>query len=410
MIEKFVFPLPPTLNEIIGTARSNIYASAKEKRNWTATIAVGCLGKQQFPGQVWIEFVWKIKNFRRDPDNIAAAAKFVMDGLVEGGIIKDDSLKFIMSPVLHWYKKGKDLVEIRVADHPIWNGQPLNLEAIQAQDQVPFAAISNEKSVEVDLPTIIPVTKMSESDLSSLNPVAEVPEIAELSTTSEIEIDESEISVITPVVVEILAEKPPVKPVQKMIDIDVDVLENVILEKDEEKIPSVNPVTEVIDVEPNLTDVEVETTEELSPVNPVTEVTDVELNLTNIEAEKTEELTSVRSVTEVIDLIVSILTDHEESGDEASKSLPAIVEEPELNIFTLFRLKEIANSINEQHEKCKSSPQTGLLHGRNAGEWLLKAKKLVSDANWSDWLKKNCQMSEKMAETYMAIAKNWLSF
>lgn len=128
MLSKFVFPLPPTLNEIIGTARSNIYASAKEKRAWTNRIAVECFGRKQFPDRVWVEFIWKIKNFRRDPDNISAAAKFVMDGLVEGGIIQDDSLKFIMSPVLHWYEKGEDLVQLHIADHPIWNGRIIDME------------------------------------------------------------------------------------------------------------------------------------------------------------------------------------------------------------------------------------------------------------------------------------------
>lgn len=128
MLSKFIFPLPPTLNEIIGTARTNVYASAKEKRAWTNRIAVECFGRRQFPDRVWIEFIWKIKNFRRDPDNISAAAKFVMDGLVEGGIIRDDSLKFIMSPVLHWYEKGEDLVQIHIADHPIWNGRLIDIE------------------------------------------------------------------------------------------------------------------------------------------------------------------------------------------------------------------------------------------------------------------------------------------
>ncbi|MFB2833518.1 hypothetical protein [Floridanema evergladense] len=134
MLSKFVFPLPPTLNEIIGTARSNIYASAKEKRAWTNRIAVECFGRKPFPDRVWVEFIWKIKNFRRDPDNISAAAKFVMDGLVEGGIIRDDSLKFIMSPVLHWYEKGEDLVEIHIADRPIWNGRIIDMENPQFQE------------------------------------------------------------------------------------------------------------------------------------------------------------------------------------------------------------------------------------------------------------------------------------
>lgn len=101
MIETFVFPLAPTLNQIIDTARSNIYSSAKEKRIWTGSTALLCQRKLQFPSKVWIEFVWKIKKFRRDLDNISSGAKFIMDGLVKGGIIQDDSLKFIMSPVLH---------------------------------------------------------------------------------------------------------------------------------------------------------------------------------------------------------------------------------------------------------------------------------------------------------------------
>ena len=65
--------------------------------------------------------MWKIKNFRRHPDNISGAAKFIMDGLVEKGIITGDSLKFIMSPVLHWYERGNNSVEVRIADHPVWN-------------------------------------------------------------------------------------------------------------------------------------------------------------------------------------------------------------------------------------------------------------------------------------------------
>ncbi len=121
-IETFIFPLPPTLNEIIASARRNRYASAKEKRCWTNAIAVDCYGRKRFPDKVWIEFVWKVKNFGRDPDNISAASKFVMDGLVQGGIIKRDNLTVIMSPVLHWYERGDNSVEVRIADQPIWNG------------------------------------------------------------------------------------------------------------------------------------------------------------------------------------------------------------------------------------------------------------------------------------------------
>jgi len=185
MMEKFVFPLPPTLNEIIGTARSNIYASAKEKRAWTNTIAVKCFGRKRFPDRVWIEFVWKIKNFRRDPDNVSAAAKFVMDGLVEGGIIQDDSLKFIMSPVLHWYEKGKDLVEINLADHPIWNGHSIDLakpefDPVKQPVIVSYPEILLEKEPLATDDSLIPVAKVELQETPD-----ETPIIKEVSYSSE---------------------------------------------------------------------------------------------------------------------------------------------------------------------------------------------------------------------------------
>lgn len=122
MIETFLFLIPPTLNEIIRTARANIYKSASEKRRWTRRIVIDCDGKHHFPGEVWMEFVWQVKNQRSDIDNVAAAAKYILDGLVQAEVIKDDSLKYIKSPVIHWYESGKNLVEVRIADYPIFNG------------------------------------------------------------------------------------------------------------------------------------------------------------------------------------------------------------------------------------------------------------------------------------------------
>lgn len=122
MVETFNFPLPPTLNEIIRMARGNIYASAKEKKFWTTKIALLCAGKKQFPSEVWLEFVWKVKSKRNDPDNTSASAKFLMDGLVLAGIIKGDSLKYIMSPVVHWYERGDNSVQVKIADYSAWYG------------------------------------------------------------------------------------------------------------------------------------------------------------------------------------------------------------------------------------------------------------------------------------------------
>ncbi|MFB2898450.1 hypothetical protein ACE1CI_36500 [Aerosakkonemataceae cyanobacterium BLCC-F50] len=189
MLSKFVFPLPPTLNEIIGTARSNVYASAKEKRAWTNRIAVECFGRKQFPDRVWVEFIWKIKNFRRDPDNISAAAKFVMDGLVEGGIIQDDSLKFIMSPVLHWYEKGEDLVQIHIADHPIWNGRIIDMENPRFQE-------TKQQVIAVAPAVLLPAksSEIAEKEEVSITPIVgeRIPEMQ--TVTAVVEVLEEEVS------------------------------------------------------------------------------------------------------------------------------------------------------------------------------------------------------------------------
>jgi hypothetical protein len=128
MIETFRFPLPPTLNPTLSLARSSRSASLEQKRLWTRELALYCHGKHQFQGYVWMEFVWKIRNMLRDPDNTSASAKYICDALVVAGIIPDDSLKIIQSPVLHWYEKAEqDSVLVRVADCPILKSQPINL-------------------------------------------------------------------------------------------------------------------------------------------------------------------------------------------------------------------------------------------------------------------------------------------
>jgi hypothetical protein len=67
-----------------------------------------------------------VKNLARDNNNIAAATKYIDDGLVEAGVMADDSLKYIQSPVCHWYvKSSEDMVTVRVANVPIYNGELL---------------------------------------------------------------------------------------------------------------------------------------------------------------------------------------------------------------------------------------------------------------------------------------------
>jgi hypothetical protein len=99
--------LPPTLNEITDTARRSRYKSADTKKHWTEYVTGRCGGLKSLARnkRVYLECVWFIKNFARDPDNVKAASKFILDGIVRAGILKDDTLAIIQSPVIHWFEK-----------------------------------------------------------------------------------------------------------------------------------------------------------------------------------------------------------------------------------------------------------------------------------------------------------------
>lgn len=99
--------LPPTLNEITDVARRNRYRSAQMKKEWTDYVARKCSKTMtRMRGKkVYLECIWFVKNFARDPDNVKAASKFIMDGLVNARKLEDDKLSIIQSPILHWFEK-----------------------------------------------------------------------------------------------------------------------------------------------------------------------------------------------------------------------------------------------------------------------------------------------------------------
>jgi hypothetical protein len=167
-IETFDFPLPPTLNEMIRTARGGWQASAKEKREWTELIASYCKGAYQFKGKIWLKYVWRVKNLACDNNNIAVATKYIDDGLVEAGVMADDSLKYIQSPVCHWYvQSSEDTVIVRVANVPIYNGEPLTIIGGSSEF---LSAVSTQVQLSKALPNVLPAR------LSSLSQTVETPQ------------------------------------------------------------------------------------------------------------------------------------------------------------------------------------------------------------------------------------------
>ena len=82
----------PGLNEIIDAAKSSKYKYADLKR--VNTDAVAWTAKRlPKANRLYLKITWVCKDKMKDPDNIAAAVKFIWDGLVEGGVIPNDGWK-----------------------------------------------------------------------------------------------------------------------------------------------------------------------------------------------------------------------------------------------------------------------------------------------------------------------------
>ena len=88
----------PDLNEIIRIAKTHPVAYARAKEVHTEAVAWNCVGnKPKLKMPVDIVCTWYTKDLRKDPDNVSAGVKFVLDGLVKAGILPDDRRKQINS-------------------------------------------------------------------------------------------------------------------------------------------------------------------------------------------------------------------------------------------------------------------------------------------------------------------------
>lgn len=113
--------LPPTLNEVIRLCKESPHIYARHKRQYGNDCALCAIGMPQFPGKVWIAFEWRIKTFKRDPDNTGVAAKFIMDAIVKVGVLKDDSAEIIQPPIVHsWKQSSQEGVLLMISDRPIY--------------------------------------------------------------------------------------------------------------------------------------------------------------------------------------------------------------------------------------------------------------------------------------------------
>lgn len=82
------------LNEYISAMNKNRFVGASMKKNNTEIVY--WMAKEQKLKKchpVEIIFTWFEPNMKRDKDNIAFAKKFILDGLVEAGVLDGDGWK-----------------------------------------------------------------------------------------------------------------------------------------------------------------------------------------------------------------------------------------------------------------------------------------------------------------------------
>ncbi len=77
----------------------------------------------------------------------------------------------------------------------------------------------------------------------------------------------------------------------------------------------------------------------------------------------------------------------------------------EIQIVSKDDLQGLAVEIRQEHDLCRKAISEALQHAINAGELLLKAKTLTPHGTWSDWVRDNCEFSERTAQAYMRVAR-----
>jgi len=104
----------PGLNDITDAARENKYASAKMKREYTDLVA-WCAKSARLPrfDRVDLVITWYEPNQKRDKDNIMAGQKFILDGLVQAGVLSNDGWKQI-GKVTHDFKIDRNNPRVEV--------------------------------------------------------------------------------------------------------------------------------------------------------------------------------------------------------------------------------------------------------------------------------------------------------
>lgn len=106
----------PDLNTIIDESKKHWASYSTMKKENTEMVAWLAKGKGKFK-KINLEIIWYCKNKRKDKDNISVGQKFILDGLVQAGVIENDGWKQI-GDIKHRFKidKNNPRVEVRIKE------------------------------------------------------------------------------------------------------------------------------------------------------------------------------------------------------------------------------------------------------------------------------------------------------
>jgi Holliday junction resolvase RusA-like endonuclease len=81
----------PDLNQIIAESKNHwgSYSSLKKANTQLVAFCIKQATKRKYK-KIDLDITWYCKNRRKDKDNIMAGTKFILDGLVQAGTIKND--------------------------------------------------------------------------------------------------------------------------------------------------------------------------------------------------------------------------------------------------------------------------------------------------------------------------------
>lgn len=103
------------LNKYINAERGNKYAAAEIKENETQVARLAFCNEKPAQGlPLELTFKWYCTDMRRNPDNIAFAKKFIIDGMVAAGYIENDGWKQIGTLRDEFYLAECDRVVVEI--------------------------------------------------------------------------------------------------------------------------------------------------------------------------------------------------------------------------------------------------------------------------------------------------------